>query len=276
MILCLYVCVCVKGVADESKSTGKFLEWEIPRDALLWEYQVISSDGGAAVVPGESIEQEVSREQALRTGRHGSKHWAEACSSQRRDQMDPRDSIAERPQMPDGELLFPLMGNGDQGKISGRGRTRSRPVLSEDPSAETWRRQSLGMVKSGRRPSALHSHFRVQSWAPSLELPTCPVAGIWLEYTRPSLWQRYSFEQATWASKKLPSSKFAEPVWSQNCVWFYGNDADRSHLFSLSNRKEQKLTQMLLFGNKWAFDIYPVEDELFYVLGKKRWLKWFA
>lgn len=37
------------------------------------------------------------------------------------------------------------------------------------------------------------------------------------------------------------------------------------------------LTQMLLFGDKWAFDLCPVEDkELFYVLGEKRWLKWLA
>lgn len=54
---CMILCVCVyvwwggEGV-EESKSTNTFTEeCECPRDALLWEYQVISSDVGAASGP---------------------------------------------------------------------------------------------------------------------------------------------------------------------------------------------------------------------------------
>lgn len=40
--------------------------WSAPRDALLREYQVISSDGAQPEVPGESIAREVARAAGLR------------------------------------------------------------------------------------------------------------------------------------------------------------------------------------------------------------------
>lgn len=77
--------------------------------------------------------------------------------------------------MPDRKLLFPLVGNRDQGKLSEQKRARNRGCFLKTHQSGAWTNPSLGIGRSGMRPRALHS-TSCTAGSGALPLP-CPIFG---------------------------------------------------------------------------------------------------